>query len=338
MLAPPMPRTLITTALLLAAVVATIAADSEWLPPSLIANEPKANATKCSGGSVLTFSDGIQERCISVIAPTGQKMTLAPVLFWFHGSGGNAADCDRHPLSHLAQQYGFALVCGEAVQFEHGGQWHIPQVITDATGTPCGDSDTYEVPYIRGALAALRAQGGLDLSRIFFSGCSQGSGFSTFISTCTKQDNTTAGSLSAFATHSTGLKTKGDGIEWDCCSDIEQCAACQYFPAKPFAVPATDALGLKACVFDNAEDRLPPGTTNPFFYLSSKELAAQWAAAGNRVETHFGAGGHCLVHSWMKIVSCLDDTTGRLIGQRALVEARAGARLGGVDVEGGVEM
>ena len=88
----------------------------------------------------------------------------------------------------------------------------------------------------------------------------------------------------------TGLKTKGDGIKWDCCSDIESCPTCQYFPFAPYAVPKADPVGLKACIFDNTADRLPPAApgqpaTNPFFYLSSQELATAWQARGNRAET-----------------------------------------------------
>ena len=247
-------------------------------------------------GQVVQFTDGSQQRCMSIISPPSNASTSKlPVLFWFHGHGGNAAECDRNPLAALAKQHGFALVCGEAVQTARGGSWNVPHVITDTTGTPCRDSDSYDRPYIKNALRRLEQLGSFDTTRVFFSGCSQGSGFSTYTSTCTKQDSETAEHISAFATHSTGLKIKGDNITWDCCSDIESCEECQYFPAKPFAVPAADLLGLKACVFDNMEDRLPPDPTsnNPFFYLSSKQLAAHWSALGNKVEAHFKSGGHC---------------------------------------------
>jgi len=281
-------------------------------------------------GRVLHFSDGTQDRCIAVIAP--QSTTVEekaddkmPVLFWFHGSGGSAATCgtdDSFPAS-LAKEHGFALVCGEAVQYyQHGrlgGQWNIPDVITDATGTPCADSDSFDRPYVKNALAQLAQLGRFDTSRIFFSGCSQGSGFSIYTSTCTKQDARTAHAISAFATHSTGLKIKGDNITWDCCSDIESCDACEYFPAKPFAVPPSDPLGLKACIFDNEQDRLPPDPTsrNPFFYLSSRQLAAHWTALGNKAETHFKPGAHCQDIPFEQIATCLDDGTGRLLGASA---------------------
>eukprot|EP00931_Biecheleriopsis_adriatica_P069155 TRINITY_DN43029_c0_g1_i1.p1 TRINITY_DN43029_c0_g1~~TRINITY_DN43029_c0_g1_i1.p1 ORF type:complete len:319 (-),score=53.48 TRINITY_DN43029_c0_g1_i1:11-967(-) len=266
-------------------------------------------------GQVVTFSDGMQDRCMAIIAPAARTQDVAAekmsVLFWFHGSGGNAAHCDDIPLASLAKQHGFALVCGEAVH----GHWNIPHIITDATGTPCKDSDSFDRPYIKNALAELEKLGRFDTSRVFFSGCSLGSGFSIYTSTCTKQDAETAGHISAFATHSTGLKIKGDGIRWDCCSSIESCTDCQYFPAKPFKVPSTDSIGLKACIFDNNEDRLPPDPTSsdPFFYFSSKQLAAHWARLGNKVETHFKPGGHCQDIPFADIAKCLDDGTGRLL-------------------------
>jgi len=33
-------------------------------------------------------------------------------------------------------------------------------------------------------------------------------------------------------------------------------AECKYFPFAPYEVPKTDPVGLKACIFDNTEDRL----------------------------------------------------------------------------------
>jgi hypothetical protein len=134
----------------------------------------------------------------------------------------------------------------------------------------------------------------------------------------------TAGNLSAWATHSTGLKTKGDGIKWDCCSDIESCEQCKYFPFAPYEVPKTDLVGLKACIFDNAEDRLPPDpSAEPFFFLSSKELASAWRAHGNVAETHFGPGGHCQIHSFYAIAKCLDDGTGRLCSEKGCTNETA---------------
>jgi len=54
------------------------------------------NVPKCSsnskGSSVVNISDGKYKRCYTVINPTGVSGSV-PVLFWFHGSGGNAKYC-----------------------------------------------------------------------------------------------------------------------------------------------------------------------------------------------------------------------------------------------------
>merc|ERR1711920_746586 len=114
--------------------------------------------------------------------------------------------------------------------------------------------------------------------------------------------------LSAFATHSTGLKVKGDGNnfppdEYNTQYTWGECPKCEYFPFCPKAY--TDTLGLKACVFDNTGDG--------DFYKSSQALGNTWKDLGMKVQTHFESGGHCQIHSFEEIVNCLDDGTKRLL-------------------------
>jgi len=239
------------------------------------------------------------------------KSAKAPmaVLFWFHGAGGNAAHCGNQKLASLAEDGGFALVCGEALQdvFGHGGQWNIPEIITDATGTPCGDSDSLDVTYLKNAIAHFAASPQkYDTSRVFTSGCSMGSAFSGYAGNCLKQSMPQ--NISAFATHSTGLKVKGDGTKlprdnYDPEYTWGECPKCQYFPFKPVAY--TDHLGMKACIFDNTGDG--------DFYKTSQNLATKWKALGNEVATTFLEGGHCQIHSYAAIVNCLDSSSGRLL-------------------------
>merc|ERR1712190_385581 len=137
-----------------------------------------------------------------------------------------------------------------------------------------------------------------------------GSAFSEYISSCIKEDKPEV--ISAFATHSTGLKVKGDGNKFpkatlDKQYEWGECPACQYFPFKPRAF--NDSLGLKACIFDNSGD---PSTADPLFFRSSNALADEWKQLGMNTETHFGDGGHCEIHSYQEIVTCLDDGTNRL--------------------------
>ena len=106
-------------------------------------------------------------------------------------------------------------------------------------GTKCGENDTIEVSYLNNLLKELEAHDQLfDANRVYTAGCSMGSAFSEYSSTCMHQ---WYGSkrISAFATHSTGLKIKGDGnmfppdnynssVTWG------ECEGCQYFPMVPF--------------------------------------------------------------------------------------------------------
>jgi predicted esterase len=289
-------------------------------------------------GQIVKFSDGTQDRCIAIIAPTSsvrdEPANKLPVLFWFHASRGDASECDQRPLASIAKQNGFALVCGEAVQYEtveddvqkhlfEGGYWNIPTVINDTTGTPCADSDTFDRLYVKNALAELEKLKRFDTTRTFFAGCSRGAAFATYTSICHKQAPETAAHISAFATHSTGLKVKGDGIQFQNGQGkyVESCETCQYYPAKPFAVPATDTLGLKACIFDNTNDRLPKSAQSPFYYYSSRQLASYWTMLGNKAETHFGSGGHCEHIPYSQVARCLDDGTGRLLNEPGQVSS-----------------
>jgi len=285
------------------------------------------NTQRCSvasglNGKVLSVSDGTNERCIAVVAPASENGPL-PILFWFHGSGGSAASCgDDHgnaELGQLAIDNGFALVCAEALQYgqssnnasnQQSGLWQIPEVITDSSGTPCGDSDSIEVGYIKNAITKLGGKNAglpdFDTTRIFTSGCSMGSAFSGYTANCLKARSPSV--LSAFATHSTGLKTKGDGAtlppeNYHPQYNWGECPTCEYFPFAP--TKFNDTLSLKACVFDNTGDG--------DFYKTSKSLVSKWTALGMKAESHFGSGGHCEIHSYAAIVNCLDDGTKRLL-------------------------
>jgi len=285
------------------------------LPVLLFAqNDPKCG-TYQNQGSVYKVSDGVyDDRCFSVINPGGSESKV-PVLFWFHGAGGNAHDCGSQrgrdsgtsSMYQLAQDYGFALVCAEALQVDHRGQWDIPQII-NKTNDYCSNEASTDMVYITNVLKKLSENPMYDLSRIFTSGCSMGSAFSQFTTPCLKSKGFT---ISAFATHSTGLKVKGDGLRfpgsWHGGGQWGECDGCLYFPQRPQSW--TDKLGLKACIFDNTGDG--------DFYTSSQNLADTWTKLGNKAETHFLDGGHCQIHSYDDIVDCLDDGTGRLKSKTA---------------------
>lgn len=270
-----------------------------------------------NNSKVLTFDAHTWTRCATITTPTDSSSPM-PILFWFHpaGAAANRPQCQR--LSQLGSELKFVVVCAEALQgvLNHGGgYWSLPEVVTDNTGNVCNttnprDPGSIDLHYVMSIVEHLDEQPALyDTNRLFFAGCSMGSHFTMYISTCVKQLGPER--VSAFATHSSGLKVKGDGLifpadlynpefQWGECPD------CQYAPIKPQRF--NDSLGLKACVFDNTGDA-------PDFYWSSINLAEEWLRMGNRVELHaLTAGVHCEVKDYEEIIQCLDDETGRLRG------------------------
>lgn len=290
-------------------------------------NNPKCG-TYNNQGKVYQVSDGVyDDRCFSLIEPTTTLASL-PILFWFHGAGGNAHDCGAQrgrdsgtsSLYDLAQKNGFVLVCGEALQVDHQGQWDIPSVI-NKTNDYCSNEVSTDMVYIEAVIKKLSENSKYDLNRIFTSGCSMGSAFSEFTAPCLKSKGF---QISAYATHSTGLKVKGDGQrfppDWHTNQPWGECPECLYFPQRPQSwANDPQGFGLKACIFDNTGD---------WAYASSQALAETWKDLGNKVETNIKDGKHCQIHSYDDIVDCLDDGTGRLKGQSKLMKHN----LGGVSV------
>lgn len=198
----------------------------------------------------------------------------------------------------------------------HGGQWTIPEVQTDATGLVCDWDRNLDLRYINATLSTLEVAGAenggrlFDLDKIFFTGCSMGSAYTVWVAQCVHQRMPAA--VTAFASQSTGLKVKGDGLRFPPDNYITnssvswgECDACQYFPA-----PVSKTEGLKACVVDQTED---PRAEEPFFYKSSVALHSAWLSAGMRSHASYSKGGHCQTDNYTWIAECLDDGTGRLL-------------------------
>jgi len=309
-----------------------------------------------------------------------------PVLFDFHGSGGNAhdyphpADSTGSSWADIALAHGFAVVGGEALQFSappspspvpsdcvkcftdagcdagadctdccrksqsrcaatcgpehvpfpsamaavcrgdghdrsdgggfswHGGQWLIPEVQNETTGIVC---DSLDLTYVESMISALKLLRIFDTSRVFFTGCSMGSAMTGWVAQC--MHRSTPAAVTAFATQSTGLKIKGDGLSFPPdnydggATTWGECDECKWFPA-----PVVRTEGLKACVVDQTEDGFG-GTVD--FYESSLALHAAWKAAGMRTAMSIHPGGHCATHSLEWIANCLDDGTSRLLSR-----------------------
>lgn len=171
----------------------------------------------------------------------------------------------------------------------------------------CDWNNARDLVYIKNVITALDNIGGgkvFDTDRIFFAGCSMGSAYTVWLAQCYHELRPTA--VTAFATQSTGLKVKGDGLHFPTDNYNPQygwgeCPDCKFFPA-----PVKPTAGLKACVVDQTGDN--------DFYKSSLALQKTWAAGGMRVNASFSDGGHCQTHSFDWIAECLDDGTGRLFG------------------------
>lgn len=277
---------------------------------------------------VLTFTAGRYERCAIITHPVVEHVTdPMPIMFWFHAAGGQANKPQCTHWSQLGLQKKFTVICAEALQgvFRgRGGFWSLPEVVTDDSGNRCNynrsstavEPGDIDLQYIMAILHELKQQHTTyDISKLFFAGCSMGSHFSLYASTCIKEEYPS--SVSAFATHSSGLKVRGDGLEFP--YDVYnpayrwgECPGCQYAPIKPRKFD--DPLGLKACVFDNTGD-------SSDFYWSSVNLAEEWSRLGNKVELHaLSPGVHCEIKDYEEIWQCLDDGTGRLQGVDATRE------------------
>jgi hypothetical protein len=206
-----------------------------------------------------------------------------------------------HPQSHVRHgRHGRRPNAGEW----QGGQWLIPEVQTDATGIQCDWQASRELRYIESAMARLSALGVVNRSRVFFTGCSMGSALTVWLAQCYHARYPQA--TTAFASQSTGLKVKGDGLRlppdnYDPQYTWGECPTCQYFPA-----PVVPTSGLKACVVDQTGDG--------DFYRSSLALHQAWGVvAGMPTNISITGGGHCMTDSFEWIARCLDDGTGRLL-------------------------
>ena len=214
---------------------------------------------------------------------------------------------------HVPFPAAVAAVCGldEGVAMEeeewpdgwNGGQWLIPEIQTDETGIKCDVQTERDAAYIVNAIKSLEYLG-VNTSAIFFTGCSMGSAMTVWIAQC--MHKRTPAAVSAFASQSTGLKVKGDGLRlppdnYNPQYSWGECPKCEYFPS-----PVVKTDGLKACVVDQYNDF--------DFYKSSLQLNRTWHPMRGEIDLH--PGGHCMTRSYEWVVECLDDGTGRLLGGR----------------------
>lgn len=299
---------------------------------------------------VLTTSDGAFERCFVVHTPPRAPRTAAdgryPVLLWFHGLSDGANGCGWRAdnvrgrnLAEVAWEAGVALVCIEALAYDgrpNGQQrgvgvasnarvnasfyWAVPEVQSAASGgTRCAKSDSRELVMAEKVLEWLADRPDTyNLDKLYLAGESVGGAAAQYLGVCLHA--ATRWRPKALSTHSTGLKVKGDGIEfgrmpmmpWH---HVAECDGCGSFPIVLMsekeggtartsvrsggARPLPPLPPVKLCAFDSAADWLMSFDGVPLnFTASTLNLVRAWRAAGGRAEASIAPTGfHVEVHS-----------------------------------------
>ncbi|ESQ84420.1 hypothetical protein AEAC466_08690 [Asticcacaulis sp. AC466] len=108
--------------------------------------------------------------------PSGFNPTApTPVIFVFHGSGGDGARILK--LSHLteaADRYGFIVAAPDGgIPVDKGFVWNIPGVPT-VTGVVPGPKDADDVAFIKASIDWLADEGCVDREQVYASGLSGG--------------------------------------------------------------------------------------------------------------------------------------------------------------------
>ena len=114
-------------------------------------------------------------RTLLLHRPAGTGEDRLPLVFLFHGSGGNAAArLDSSGLAATADKHGFIVAAADAgIALETGFAWNIPGVPTIA-GTVPTPADPDDVAFVGKAVDHLVMQGCADAARVYATGLSGG--------------------------------------------------------------------------------------------------------------------------------------------------------------------
>lgn len=244
------------------------------------------------------------DRCVTAYVPEGASN--APLMIHF-----STEDCatkqDQHGrlFGDETMKRGIALVCFYSRQWVDSSNpgcingeppgchnsWDIPMMQSDATGTPCEDTDTNDLQYIDAVLDKLDTDhpGVIDTSKVYVNGFSVGSQFAMYAAACLR--NRRGGSFvqSLGVTHG-GLNNKDvdpdskvwapDGYARLIENEVwapDGYAQDQYWPFVP------KAKFNKVCVYDGTEDG--------DFYVAAQYLVEATEASGSSVEYSWLQGG-----------------------------------------------
>lgn len=124
-----------------------------------------------------------------------------------------------------------------------------------------------------------------------------------YAATCLRQRGLS--NIRSIASHSSGLKVKGDHNQWtflrsDHRDAVGECDACEFYPIVP--IFSSKLVGLKLCIFDGLKDYLNP--TN--YTRSSQLLESMWPKTGGKVASYYyPEGHHVFMKRCMDIIRCL---------------------------------
>lgn len=136
-------------------------------------------ASVCSAtqaGTTQVVAIGDTHRSMLIHLPTGfDPARPAPLIFLFHGSGGNgAAMLQSTHLEATSDLHGFIVVAPDGgIPVTGGFVWNIPGVPTVTGHIPTPD-DADDVAYVGAAIDVLVAQGCVDRGQIYATGLSGG--------------------------------------------------------------------------------------------------------------------------------------------------------------------
>jgi len=244
------------------------------------------------------------DRCVTAYVPEGASN--APLMIHF-----STEDCatkqDQHGrlFGDETMKRGIALVCFNNRQWVDSSNpgcingeppgchnsWDIPMMQSDATGTPCEDTDTNDLQYIDAVLDKLDTDhpGVIDTSKVYVNGFSVGSQFAMYAAACLRNRRGSSFVQSLGVTHG-GLNNKDvdpdskvwapDGYARLIENEVwapDGYAQDQYWPFVP------KAKFNKVCVYDGTEDG--------DFYVAAQYLVEATEASGSSVEYSWLQGG-----------------------------------------------
>ena len=166
----PILRRLIATLLLVAA--------ASWIPT--------AQAAGCvvgKPGETMRITVPGTDRSLLIHMPAGRSDRPAPLVFLFHGSGGNGKGVlDRSKLAATADRYGFIVAAPDG-GIAMGGRsfvWNIPGV-PSVSGRMPSATDADDVAFVIATIDWLTAQRCTDRTRVYATGISGGGRISSWL-------------------------------------------------------------------------------------------------------------------------------------------------------------